>query len=179
MTADQHTTRRAVMAADVVNAAIDGSLDVDWLVRTLRSWSARVDRDGPDPVDVGAADLDAVVALAERMRAVFAATDPVHTIDGLLRGLRIAPSIVRHDGDDAHVHFDAPDASAAERMEVNLVLGLATFVCEDPTRVGSCDAEGCERVHVDTSRNGRRRFCSRPCANRSHVAAHRARRAAS
>ncbi|MEO3867710.1 CGNR zinc finger domain-containing protein [Nonomuraea sp. B12E4] len=34
----------------------------------------------------------------------------------------------------------------------------------------------CQVVYVDTSRNGRRRFCSPGCANRVNVAAHRARR---
>ncbi|MGY4099847.1 CGNR zinc finger domain-containing protein [Nocardia sp. R16R-3T] len=33
--------------------------------------------------------------------------------------------------------------------------------------------QGCGSVFVDTSRNGRRRFCSTRCSNRVHVAQHR------
>jgi predicted RNA-binding Zn ribbon-like protein len=33
----------------------------------------------------------------------------------------------------------------------------------------------CDRVFVDVSRNGTRRFCSETCQNRVKVAAHRAR----
>ncbi|HLU95849.1 MAG TPA: CGNR zinc finger domain-containing protein, partial [Thermobifida alba] len=44
--------------------------------------------------------------------------------------------------------------------------------------LGCCARDGCRTVFVDTSRNGRRRFCSVTCANRVNVAAHRARAAA-
>jgi predicted RNA-binding Zn ribbon-like protein len=46
-------------------------------------------------------------------------------------------------------------------------------------RHGRCAAEGCARVYADTSRNAARRYCSPACANRSAVAAHRARARAS
>jgi predicted RNA-binding Zn ribbon-like protein len=42
-------------------------------------------------------------------------------------------------------------------------------------RHGRCAASGCARVFADTSRNAARRYCSPACANRSAVAAHRAR----
>jgi predicted RNA-binding Zn ribbon-like protein len=43
------------------------------------------------------------------------------------------------------------------------------------SRHGGCAAEGCSKVFADTSRNAARRYCSSACANRSAVAAHRAR----
>jgi predicted RNA-binding Zn ribbon-like protein len=41
-------------------------------------------------------------------------------------------------------------------------------------RLGVCSAERCDRVYVDTSRNGSRRFCSTACQNRVKAAAFRA-----
>jgi predicted RNA-binding Zn ribbon-like protein len=42
-------------------------------------------------------------------------------------------------------------------------------------RLGSCEREGCDRVFVDVSKNGSRRFCSTACQNRVKVAAFRRR----
>lgn len=44
-------------------------------------------------------------------------------------------------------------------------------------RLGVCTAERCDRVYVDTSKNGTRRFCSTACQNRVKAAAFRARHA--
>ncbi len=43
-------------------------------------------------------------------------------------------------------------------------------------RLGVCTAARCDRVYVDLSRNGTRRFCSTACQNRNKAAAFRARR---
>ncbi|WP_175393031.1 CGNR zinc finger domain-containing protein [Leisingera sp. JC1] len=42
-------------------------------------------------------------------------------------------------------------------------------------RFGVCDAHHCNRVYFDTSRNGKRRYCSMQCQNRAKVAAFRQR----
>ncbi len=42
-------------------------------------------------------------------------------------------------------------------------------------RVGVCTAPRCDRVYVDTSRNGTRRYSSTSCQNRVKTAAFRAR----
>jgi predicted RNA-binding Zn ribbon-like protein len=44
-----------------------------------------------------------------------------------------------------------------------------------PERIRSCQASPCIEVFVDTSRNGRRRYCSHRCANRVNAARHRRR----
>nr|WP_281353576.1 CGNR zinc finger domain-containing protein [Phytoactinopolyspora mesophila] len=51
-----------------------------------------------------------------------------------------------------------------------VVLGNPVF-----DRLGICTAPMCDRVFVDTSRNGARRFCSTACQNRVKAAAFRAR----
>jgi predicted RNA-binding Zn ribbon-like protein len=42
-------------------------------------------------------------------------------------------------------------------------------------RLGVCSAAGCDRVFIDRSRNGARRFCSAACQSRTKAAAFRAR----
>lgn len=57
----------------------------------------------------------------------------------------------------------SPVAEAAARLLIDA----------DPTRVRRCDAPGCSLWFLDTSRNGRRRWCSMArCGNRAKVAAH-------
>jgi predicted RNA-binding Zn ribbon-like protein len=45
-----------------------------------------------------------------------------------------------------------------------------------PERIRACNAAPCREIFVDTSRNGRRRYCSRRCANRLNATQHRHRR---
>jgi predicted RNA-binding Zn ribbon-like protein len=57
----------------------------------------------------------------------------------------------------------APVAEAAARLLIDA----------DPARLRRCDAPGCSLWFLDTSRNGRRRWCSMArCGNRAKVAAH-------
>jgi hypothetical protein len=117
--------------------------------------------------------------LADRLHAVFAADDPAEAaavINAVLADHGATPQITRHDEDDWHLHYDASDAGTIDRLAVIAAMGLATVVCASGTdRLGRCAASACDDVYVDTSRNNRRRFCAESCANRSHVAAHRAR----
>jgi predicted RNA-binding Zn ribbon-like protein len=58
-------------------------------------------------------------------------------------------------------------------------MGLSTLVCDlGATRLGVCDASGCDHVFVDTSPNQSRRYCSDRCSSRANVAAYRARQRA-
>ena len=63
-----------------------------------------------------------------------------------------------------------------DRLRATTAFALAMLVSEyGIDRHGRCAAAGCARVFADTSRNAARRYCSPACANRSAVAAHRAR----
>jgi len=56
-------------------------------------------------------------------------------------------------------------------------LGLARLLAEDGVaRLGRCAAPSCRRAFAGGLRNHPRRYCSPACANRSRVAAFRARR---
>ncbi|MBF8192938.1 CGNR zinc finger domain-containing protein [Nonomuraea sp. K274] len=77
---------------------------------------------------------------------------------------------------EPHLHFYSHDADVVSRAKDTSAGGLAMAMSfAGGRRLGRCDREGCATVYVDTSRNGRRRFCSLACANRVNVAAHRAR----
>lgn len=96
----------------------------------------------------------------------------------MLRGAGALPELVPHDGWDYHLHATAPDAPLTDRMLVEAAMAFLDVVRQDELdRLQICDAEGCEGVLVDLSRNRARRYRSTTCASRVHVAAFRARRA--
>ncbi len=71
------------------------------------------------------------------------------------------------------------DDSLAVGWAAGCATGLAVVLGSDlHDRIGVCTAARCDRVYVDTSRNGTRRFCSTTCQNRVKAAAFRARQAA-
>ncbi|MEV6561379.1 CGNR zinc finger domain-containing protein [Nocardia sp. NPDC051756] len=104
--------------------------------------------------------------------------DPtVRRLNALLAKTTSQPYISTHDDRLPHLHFAQETAPVDERVKAYTAVGLATLFCDDPNRIGRCARDGCDDVFVDTSRNGRRRFCSSRCSNRVHVAEHRSRRA--
>jgi hypothetical protein len=120
-------------------------------------------------------DARRLAVLAGRMRIVFEAA---HTgdldraadeINALLVDTNARPQLDRRDkGWSLHglVHGWAAGCAA----------GLALAVGSDLAgRLGVCAAPQCDRVFVDVSRNGQRRFCSPQCQSRVKAAAHRAR----
>ncbi|NNH72282.1 CGNR zinc finger domain-containing protein [Nocardia uniformis] len=100
----------------------------------------------------------------------------VDMLNALLAKTTSRPYISTHDGRAPHLHYSELTAPADERVKAYTAFGLATLFCEDSTRIGRCAREGCPTVFVDTSRNGKRRFCSTKCSTRVHVAQHRQRR---
>lgn len=163
---DHYANRAAELAAELVNAVDD---------RELLDLAASLG----EGVRVTKATAARMRELADELRPIFAAADPIREVNRALARLTVAPRVTQHDDRGPHLHFDPPGASVTDRLRANTVLGLAAVVCDESDRLGVCEATGCEVVFVDTSRNGRRRFCSDTCANRFHVAAHRARRSAS
>jgi predicted RNA-binding Zn ribbon-like protein len=121
----------------------------------------------------------AMRAWARRLRTVFDAPDPASAAaagNALLADVRIEPHLSDHDGQPWHLHYTPPEADLVERVRATTAFALAMLVSEyGIDRHGRCAADGCERVFADTSRNAARRYCSPACANRSAVAAHRAR----
>ncbi|MCI2419194.1 CGNR zinc finger domain-containing protein [Saccharopolyspora sp. K220] len=95
-------------------------------------------------------------------------------INRMLADAASQPYISLHDG-HPHLHYSSPDADAAARIRAITAAGLAYVVCfAGADRLGRCAREACDRAFVDTSRNGRRTYCSLRCANNDAVARHRA-----
>jgi predicted RNA-binding Zn ribbon-like protein len=109
-----------------------------------------------------------------RLREAF--TRPtVELLNELLNETTTTHYISTHDGRAPHLHYAHEDAPTDERVKAYTAAGLAALFCEDAGRIGCCDRDACDLVFVDTSRNGRRRFCSTRCSTRVHVTAYRAR----
>jgi predicted RNA-binding Zn ribbon-like protein len=132
--------------------------------------------------DVSAADAEELRAAAAEFRAVFEAVarDEVDTaarqVNGLLARTGARPSLDRHDGEGWHLHFHGARDGLANGWAAGCATGLAIVLgTEDRGRLGVCTAARCDRVYVDASRNGTRRFCSTACQNRVKTAAFRSR----
>jgi predicted RNA-binding Zn ribbon-like protein len=133
----------------------------------------------PDVTDRDAADLAAV---AGWLRVVFDAVSSgdldaaALTLNALLAETGAHPQLDRHDDEPWHLHFHGRTDTLAQGWAAGCVTGLAIFLgTEMQDRLGVCTAPRCDRVYVDVSRNGMRRFCSTLCQNRVKAAAFRAR----
>lgn len=120
--------------------------------------------------------------LRHALRAVFQSTsahEAIHCLAEVLDGVTVRPRVATSDeasNDVSVTYVPIPDASLLERIRVTAGLGTAAALQRwGPDRLRSCDADRCEDVFVDTSRNGRRRYCGVRCQNRVNVAAMRQR----
>jgi predicted RNA-binding Zn ribbon-like protein len=131
---------------------------------------------------VPAADARDLRAAAAEFRAVFEAVarDDVDAaarqVNELLDRTGARPALNRHDGEGWHLHFHGARDGLANGWAAGCATGLAIVLgTEDRGRLGVCTAPRCDRVYVDGSRNGTRRFCSTTCQNRVKTAAFRSR----
>jgi predicted RNA-binding Zn ribbon-like protein len=128
------------------------------------------------------ADVAQLRGYTDRMYAAFGAVEAGDAdtacalVNELMADTAAAPVLSRHGDQPWHLHFHAPDASWARSWAASMATALA-IVLGNPMsdRLGVCSAPQCDRVFVDTSRNGTRRFCSTACQNRVKAAAFRAR----
>nr|WP_246242752.1 CGNR zinc finger domain-containing protein [Flexivirga aerilata] len=135
---------------------------------------------------VSSADATLLLEVTPSVRAVFEAADAGdfaraarHT-NALLRSTGARPQLNESADGTWHLHFHGPDDRFGPGWAAGLAAGLTMALGVDEIgRLGVCAADRCDRVYVDTSRNGGRQFCSTRCQNRMKAAAHRARRAGS
>jgi predicted RNA-binding Zn ribbon-like protein len=127
------------------------------------------------------AELDAVRRLRRRLEQLWEMSqdDAADLVNIMLRQAGALPQLVQHDGWDYHVHATRPDAPLADRMAVEAAMAFTDVIrTQQLDRLRLCAAADCDHVHVDLSKNRSRRFCGTSCANRTNVAAYRARQAA-
>ncbi|TWF94332.1 CGNR zinc finger domain-containing protein [Saccharopolyspora dendranthemae] len=170
-----HDTEEALQAAvALINTA--GEPDSLTTVQAVDSWYAehrftgRRDRDE--------AELDELRALRPVLRDLLT-TDrdrAAHLVNEMLTEANALPRLVRHGGEDWHLHAVGSDASVARRVTVEVAMAMVDLVrLDEMSRLSVCADENCEGVVIDLTRNRSRRFCSTACANRNAVAAYRAR----
>ena len=170
-----HDTEAALQAAvDLVNSGekpdtLTTQEQVDaWYAKHL--YTGRRDRDAAE-----LADLRAIrpvlrdLLTADRDRAA-------GLVNAMLAEARALPQLVRHGNVDWHLHAVSPDEPLVRRVLVETALAMSDVVRGDEmSRFAVCADETCDGLVFDLTRNRSRRFCSTTCANRSAVAAYRAR----
>ncbi|MEU8379989.1 CGNR zinc finger domain-containing protein [Streptosporangium sp. NPDC048865] len=136
----------------------------------------------PDHREVTRTEAGELAEIAARLRVVFdaLATGDVDAaalqVNRLLEESRARPALERHDGEPWHLHFHGPGGTMTADWAASCATGLAIVLGGDyRDRLGVCTAPHCDRVYVDVSRNGTRRFCGTACQNRVKTAAFRAR----
>ncbi|MFD0682997.1 CGNR zinc finger domain-containing protein [Actinomadura fibrosa] len=122
-------------------------------------------------------DLDAMRELRAELRAVFVAAasgdadGAVDRLNTLLIRHPVHPQVVRHDGQEWHLHFNE-SGSITDRVAARTAMGLAAKIgSQGLDRLGVCRAEGCGRVFFDMTGNRSRHYCSDQCAGRPGVTA--------
>jgi predicted RNA-binding Zn ribbon-like protein len=148
----------------------------------LRAVTDALSTVNADPTSVTSADVERLAAHAIILRAVFTAVaaddldGACHHVNELLDHTKAQARLVRHDGQPWHLHYHGTAGGTAGVWAGTCASGLAIVLGSDARhRLGVCTAPGCDRVYVDTSHNGSRRFCSVTCQNRVKTAAYRAR----
>jgi predicted RNA-binding Zn ribbon-like protein len=170
---DTYGSNAVELAIDLANAE---RAEPDWAGAFLRAhdeWFTT-----PQPLELSARDVTRAGEVADLVRAVAEAGSQPEVIDRLnelLDRAKPQPYATDHDG-ELHLHYASPEAPVLEQLTTTVAMGLSSVVAQHGwQRLGTCSAEGCDDVYVDTSRNASRRYCSNTCASRSTVAAYRAR----
>ena len=125
-------------------------------------------------------DLAQVRRVRERLRALWDVDveEAVDLVNALLRDGKALPQLVIHEPFGWHIHGTDSDAPIAVRMAVDTAMAMVDVIRTDSLdRLRTCEAEDCDHVLVDLSKNQSRKFHDTTCANRAHAAAYRARKA--
>ena len=117
---------------------------------------------------------------AGRLRQVFEAgtvAEKAEHADALLVAADCRPRLVSHGaGLPVHFHYAPVRTGLAARVKALTAAGVAHVIDGGGgSRLRACSRSGCGVVFLDTSRNGRRHFCTVRCANQVNVANHRLR----
>ncbi|MET3770117.1 putative RNA-binding Zn ribbon-like protein [Marisediminicola sp. UYEF4] len=133
-------------------------------------FTGRFDRD--------AAELAEVRAARAELRRIWVLDRDAMAgeVNALLRDTQTLPQLARHDGFDWHLHATGADAPLADRILAEAAIALVDVIRATATgRLRLCEADDCEGLFADLSRNGSRRYCSVRCGNRMNMVAHRRR----
>ncbi len=132
-------------------------------------------------------DHDDVRAIIDAWLTVVDTVDPYERAAALNAQMAAAtayPQLTDHDNEGWHLHYrDADARSLPEVLSAVISVGTALHLTtRGMGRLHRCAAgddpgDECRAVVVDVTRNGRQKYCSVRCANRTAVRRHRARAA--
>ena len=130
-------------------------------------------------------DVPGFITLATQLREVFRNLHhrnidaAASRLNELLAAHTAHPHLAKDDG-RWHVHHHPIDAGLVPMATAVSAEAMARMIgAGEGNRLGTCDSDDCDRVFLDGSKNGSRRFCSTTCQNRVKAAAFRRRQATS
>ncbi|MFG3529888.1 CGNR zinc finger domain-containing protein [Streptomyces sp. NPDC047917] len=175
---DGWSTRHSVLAMARRTAALVNALDADRpdpgdIADVLRAHGEA------DAIELTACDVDGMRAAATLLREVFAARTADSAAGHLNRLLaeQTAPlRLTSHDGNSPwHPHLDHDDdAPWGEWLLASSCMALTVLVWEHQRPPGRiCSSPSCRNAFISQGSGPERRYCSRRCATRERVSAHR------
>ncbi|MGW0654264.1 CGNR zinc finger domain-containing protein [Streptomyces umbrinus] len=183
---DDWSTRHSVLANARRTAALINALsgtgdqepqpkaaDVEAVAEVLREYGESA------PVELAPDDVVRMRAAALLLREVFAAED-VDTAAAALNRLLAEQTgplrLTSHDGSTPwHPHLDSHDDAPWDEWFLTSSCLALTVLLWDHQRPpgGLCASPACRNVYLTSGPGPARRYCSRRCATRERVAAHR------
>ncbi|WP_343951607.1 CGNR zinc finger domain-containing protein [Nonomuraea longicatena] len=178
-------TRQAPLIAELVNLAtvrlrggawvdpLEGDLLVEAFTTLLGARRSAAVLTEPD---AGAH----LAELAWELRQVLLADRPADQaarINAMIAKYGAQPYLVEDVGQPFHLHFHGSGGGQVAALGGEFATALALIVDGyGPDRFGACEAQRCEAVYIDLTRNGSRRYCGAACTARAKTAAYRSRR---
>lgn len=135
-----------------------------------------------ESLTITAADVEPLRRAARKLRPIFDAAD-LETATTLLNRLLARHTqrlrLTAHGGTAWHLHLDRDDdGPIGEWFLASACLAMAVLIWDRQEMPGGvCRATGCDHVFLAVGSGPDQRYCSRRCATRERVAAHRARAA--
>ncbi|MBW5425973.1 CGNR zinc finger domain-containing protein [Streptomyces sp. BG9H] len=158
------------LAADLANRRPAGPDDL-----TNRCIAAGLTLESP----AVPADLDVLLPALDAWEKVVDATgeqERAEAVNGMLAASAAHPRLTDHAGDGWHLHYREDQLPLGSLLASLISVGTALhLVGRGMHRLRRCEVAECTTIFADTSRTGRQRYCSHPCANRDAVRRHRAR----
>ena len=153
-------------------SGVDELASSDTLRDFLTSWKFS------GHLDTTEAELDAVRATRHEIRDIWGADELTLAawVNTTLATARAIPQLVDHDGLGWHIHAVDHNDPLARRILAEAAMSFIDVIRGGRLdRLRACEADDCEGVVADLSKNGSKRFCSTRCGNRMAVRAYRAR----
>jgi predicted RNA-binding Zn ribbon-like protein len=183
--ADDGSSRRSVLTtarrtADLVNVlTAEGSPPPETVAAVLRQYGENLAPGEPDRADVNR--MRTTATLLRKVFTADSADEAAAVLNHLLHEHTGALRLTSHGGHTPwHPHLDGDDdAPWEEWLLASSCMALAVLLWDRQHPPGrACASPSCHHVFIARGSGPERRYCSRRCATRERVAAHRRARAA-